>query len=75
MEFPEQIHNSIDGIMELWNYGIIWNDGNSGNCKNYTNCRNSEFSKPYSEEEHQDRGITLGLHYVIKQTLVASQAQ
>ena len=25
----------------------------------------SEFSKPYSEEEHQDRGITLGLHYVI----------
>ena len=35
----------------------------------------AEFSKPYSEEEHQDRGITLGLHYVIKQTLVASQAQ
>ena len=25
----------------------------------------AEFSKPYSEEEHQDRGITLGLHYVI----------
>ena len=25
----------------------------------------AEFSKPYSEEEHQERGITLGLHYVI----------
>ena len=26
----------------------------------------AEFSKPYSEEEHQERGITLGLHYVIR---------
>ena len=26
----------------------------------------AEFSKPYSEEEHQDRGFTLGLHYVIR---------
>ena len=27
----------------------------------------AEFSKPYSEEEQQDRGITLGLHYVISE--------
>ena len=26
-----------------------------------------EFSKPYSEEEHQDRGITLGLYYVFSE--------
>ena len=47
----------------LWNFsGIL--TGSLATCLE-TSRGGAEFSKPYSEEEHQDRGITLGLHYVI----------
>ena len=56
-------------------YGIFQNPHRLPATCLETSRGGAEFSKPYSEEEHQERGITLGLHYVIKQTLVASQAQ
>ena len=44
------------GIVELWNYAIIWNDGNSGNCKNYTNCRNYRIVELWTEGGKKEGG-------------------